>query len=334
MSTEKADFLQDFGARLREQRKARGFKQQEALAEALGIHPDNVGRWERGGTETGIYTLVQLMGLGLDVGYMLWGKKGVPGSQELNPAERKLVELFRDVLPADHQVVFRLLASLRPAEGVGSADDEIDAMVERHRHNTEAWDMVLTTGQALRPGALVVPHDSFILEKAGQAGFTAGMLWAVSADRSQTVWTSSAGETRSRLDSDVYRAVEQSTLVSQGTPIDDWLAKIEAQAFGSLWREHNVVGRFTRGGEPSYRAIGHESRVRFAYLAPGRRVIYVELQPLYAGPQFFGGSAFGTLETVFFTYASILGQVEVIPSGEVLHMMTWRARALGEGSKG
>ena len=89
-STRKATYLRNVGLRINEERNAKGYKSQAAFAQAIETNPETVGRWERGQNEPGAYSLDLMASLGLDVAYVMTGKR--------SSASPALSSIHRDAL--------------------------------------------------------------------------------------------------------------------------------------------------------------------------------------------------------------------------------------------
>lgn len=76
-----------FGGRLKEERSRLDFSQ-GALAEAAGVSREMLGKYERGAADPGASVLVALAAVGLDVGYVLTGRRS-PISPQLSAAQRE-----------------------------------------------------------------------------------------------------------------------------------------------------------------------------------------------------------------------------------------------------
>ena len=105
------ELLRRVGQRVGKARKARGWTQ-EQLAEAIGIEPVTLSRWETGGRALSLSTLAAIsaaleVGLGdlLDVG------RAVP-APELSPEEAELFRLYRGLPASKQDIILRLARDL------------------------------------------------------------------------------------------------------------------------------------------------------------------------------------------------------------------------------
>lgn len=315
--------MSDFGARLREQRKAKGFQQQEALASALETNTETVGRWERGTSEPGIYLLCQLAELGMDVGYMLWGKKTALARADLTPQEEQLVALFRSIAPSDRDVAFRIVRGLvkqTPAEA--GQDDDDERGLERHRRNTESWRAIVQTAVTPERGKLPVAYESATLARAADRVMETVTVWGVGKDR-LTAFTASDGEMSGFLDLDKFRSVVKSKFVPEGASPHEWAHSLWREATSSLWTAEAVESAGGIGSAVAF--VAPQNPVRFDYLSPAGRVVHLHLTPMYAGSSFFGGRVDGMERSakVFLSYESVLGEIHAV-DGVNKHVSTWR----------
>jgi transcriptional regulator with XRE-family HTH domain len=105
--------IAQIGARVRALRQARGLTQ-EALAEALGVQPTAVTRFETGAVGLSLTTLCELAEvLGVPAGFLV-GDEG-PGG--LGGEERLLLRDFRTLDPAHRATVLAVLRWARADQG-------------------------------------------------------------------------------------------------------------------------------------------------------------------------------------------------------------------------
>lgn len=82
------------GERLREARTALGLKQEE-IAERSGVAREQWGRYERGGAAPGAEVLARAAQAGVDVRYVITGRRDYTPPPTLSSDERELLELWR-----------------------------------------------------------------------------------------------------------------------------------------------------------------------------------------------------------------------------------------------
>jgi transcriptional regulator with XRE-family HTH domain len=91
------DSLNTFGGRFREERRRLGLNQQE-IADAAGLSKRAMGTYERGVRSPDAELLMRLIDLGLDVYYVLTGKR-MGTRLDLDPMQRSLLDDFERCSP-------------------------------------------------------------------------------------------------------------------------------------------------------------------------------------------------------------------------------------------
>jgi transcriptional regulator with XRE-family HTH domain len=89
--------LNTFGGRFREERRRLGLNQQE-IADAAGLSKRAMGTYERGVRSPDAELLMRLIDLGLDVYYVLTGKR-MGTRLDLDPMQRSLLDDFERCSP-------------------------------------------------------------------------------------------------------------------------------------------------------------------------------------------------------------------------------------------
>ena len=103
--------LRDVGRRVAEARAKRGFTQ-EQLAEAIGIQPVTMSRWETGDRALSITTLANIAdALGVGLGDLLDVERDLPGVEH-GPEQAELLRGFDKLTPNRRELVLRLLREL------------------------------------------------------------------------------------------------------------------------------------------------------------------------------------------------------------------------------
>ena len=87
--------FEHFGARLREERTRLNL-QQLTLAEACDISRGTLATWEKGEQSPNAAALEVMAGLGMDVLYVITGKNGQTSTDTLAPAEREILNIWRN----------------------------------------------------------------------------------------------------------------------------------------------------------------------------------------------------------------------------------------------
>jgi transcriptional regulator with XRE-family HTH domain len=91
------DSLNTFGGRFREERRRLGLNQQE-IADAAGLSKRAMGTYERGVRSPDAELLMRLIDLGMDVYYVLTGKR-MGTRLDLDPMQRSLLDDFERCSP-------------------------------------------------------------------------------------------------------------------------------------------------------------------------------------------------------------------------------------------
>ncbi|MCA9629698.1 MAG: helix-turn-helix transcriptional regulator [Myxococcales bacterium] len=105
--------LRQIGQRVAEARTARGYTQ-ERLAEAVGIEPVTLSRWETGHRAVSISTLAVIADtLGVGLGDLLDVTRALP-STDYAPDESALLRGYRALTDARRDLVRRLVRELAP----------------------------------------------------------------------------------------------------------------------------------------------------------------------------------------------------------------------------
>jgi transcriptional regulator with XRE-family HTH domain len=115
--------IAQIGARVRALRQARGLTQ-EAVAEALGVQPTAVTRFETGAVGLSLTTLCELADvLGVPAGFLVGddGPAGIVGD------ERLLLRDFRELDPAHRATVLAVLRWARADQAAPPAPAALDA---------------------------------------------------------------------------------------------------------------------------------------------------------------------------------------------------------------
>lgn len=106
---------------IRTERRKLGLSQR-ALARELRLSPGAVGQWENGSTKPSLANFIDACNLfGISVRGFIGPGAPYQGQLIEDPDELALLELWRDLPPADRPVVLRMLRNSRPAV-VGERD--------------------------------------------------------------------------------------------------------------------------------------------------------------------------------------------------------------------
>lgn len=92
------NFSELIGERIREER-FRLDMQQLAFAEACDVSRGALLKWEKGDASPNAGALALMAGLGVDVLYVVTGQRGGAGENTLAPAERDLLNAWRNAKP-------------------------------------------------------------------------------------------------------------------------------------------------------------------------------------------------------------------------------------------
>lgn len=106
--------MNTFGSRFREERRRLGLLQQE-IADATGLSMRAIGTYERGVRSPDAEVLIRLIDLGMDVYYVLTGKR-IATTLDLDPMLRSLLNDFERCSPEKQIEVVKYVALM--AEGV------------------------------------------------------------------------------------------------------------------------------------------------------------------------------------------------------------------------
>lgn len=99
------------GARLKEQREAKGMSQ-GAMGEIAGASRRSVVAWESGVTVPGADELSRLAGVGFDVLYIVTGQRTPRAADALAPDEAALVDNYKNSDEEGRAAARRVLSSL------------------------------------------------------------------------------------------------------------------------------------------------------------------------------------------------------------------------------
>ena len=115
----------DFGNRLKEERKKLGYTQAQA-AEKCGVSGRMWGDYERGISQPKAEVLFQFEKIGIDIDYVMHGRRGetVSGpSEKLSREEQELLALFREAAAADREMI--LMVARRAEKKAQAAPDKV-----------------------------------------------------------------------------------------------------------------------------------------------------------------------------------------------------------------
>ena len=104
--------MNDFGARLKEERQTMGLSQQR-FAAIGGVEANAQGKYENGNRMPRSSYLVALSERGVDVLYLLSGSRMPVGVDSLSTAERDILLQFRSLSEAAQNAIRELALSLR-----------------------------------------------------------------------------------------------------------------------------------------------------------------------------------------------------------------------------
>lgn len=108
------------GERLREQRKALGFSQEEFAARA-GVSRRPYLDWEANRTAPTAVQLAALAYAGADVRYIVTGERDYAPPEPLKAEERVLLDLYRQAAGSDKAAALRVLAGGGTRDAIGVA---------------------------------------------------------------------------------------------------------------------------------------------------------------------------------------------------------------------
>lgn len=103
--------MKDFGSRLREERKSLGLSQQEFGAIG-GVEANAQGKYESGERIPRSDYLASLGKKGVDILYVLTGKRMPMSAETLNDAEREIITHYRVLSESDQEAISQLATSL------------------------------------------------------------------------------------------------------------------------------------------------------------------------------------------------------------------------------
>ena len=109
-----SDLLGPLGDRLREERLRMSLKQEE-LAEKAGISKNSLGAYELGRTPINAMLLLILQDLGVDIAYVMTGKRA---NGSLGTAEASLLSMVGKLSVRERAAVFNLVSTLA-GEAIG-----------------------------------------------------------------------------------------------------------------------------------------------------------------------------------------------------------------------
>lgn len=115
--------MNTFGSRFREERRRLGLIQQE-IADATGLSKRAMGTYERGVRSPDAELLMRLIDLGMDVYYVLTGKR-VGTRLDLDPMQRSLLDDFERCTPEAQLELVKHAALM--AKGVALPDSSTPA---------------------------------------------------------------------------------------------------------------------------------------------------------------------------------------------------------------
>jgi transcriptional regulator with XRE-family HTH domain len=108
------DFTVEFGRRLREER-AKTSTNQRAFGERAGVVLDSQSRYETGKTQPNAEYLARLAQVGVDVLYLLTGRRSE--SKLLSREASELLDAFTDLEPALQEATLTMMRNLRDGPG-------------------------------------------------------------------------------------------------------------------------------------------------------------------------------------------------------------------------
>ncbi|WGO91854.1 helix-turn-helix transcriptional regulator [Pseudomonas viciae] len=109
------------GERLREERTRLGLNQ-EAFAQLGGITRNTQGSYEKGERNPDSVYLTAVLRAGVDVQYVLTGRRTQRALEGLSEAEEVLLNQFRTLSDYDQKAVHRIINAMADTPGVSSAE--------------------------------------------------------------------------------------------------------------------------------------------------------------------------------------------------------------------
>lgn len=130
--------LEAFGRRLREER-LKAFSKQSEFADWGGVKTNSQVNYEAGRTPPTVEYLYRLAEHGVDIGYILTGRRN---DGTLSPSMELFLELFDKLSEREREGVFAMVATIAgpPASGLTQAD--LDTMRERGERHQELFGVV------------------------------------------------------------------------------------------------------------------------------------------------------------------------------------------------
>jgi transcriptional regulator with XRE-family HTH domain len=105
------NIIEAVGGRVAQARRDRGFTQ-EQLAEAVGLEPVTLSRWETGHRALSLSTLASIASvLGVSLGDLLDVGRQVPAPAH-SPEEAEMIRLFGKMTPSGRDVLLRVAREL------------------------------------------------------------------------------------------------------------------------------------------------------------------------------------------------------------------------------
>ena len=117
-STEQLDVA--VGERLREERTRLGLNQ-EAFAQLGGITRNTQGSYEKGERNADSVYLSAVAAAGVDVLYVLTGRRVLRAAEGLDEAEERLIQQFRTLSDYDQKAVHRIVGAMSEVTCLSSA---------------------------------------------------------------------------------------------------------------------------------------------------------------------------------------------------------------------
>ncbi|MFW9268789.1 helix-turn-helix domain-containing protein [Pseudomonas sp. NR3] len=109
------------GERLREERTRLGLNQ-EAFAQLGGITRNTQGSYEKGERNPDSVYLTAVLKAGVDVPYVLTGRRTRRGLEGLSEAEETLLHQFRILSGYDQKAVHRIISAMAEVTGLSNAE--------------------------------------------------------------------------------------------------------------------------------------------------------------------------------------------------------------------
>lgn len=104
-------FKDAIGQRLQEERKRLGLNQED-FAKAVGVAKRTLAGYEGGAADVGASVLGQASELGVDVLYVVQGKRTPTEAASFSAAEAELVAHYRELAPTDQASAARMISAL------------------------------------------------------------------------------------------------------------------------------------------------------------------------------------------------------------------------------